>query len=70
MVAGISDNPCLVSRSTDGFVFRFFGGVPGWEQEGLPAAVETELRVSLDGRTVLAVIYNGPPRPAASAPSS
>jgi len=70
MVAGISDNPCLISRSESGFVFRFRGGVPGWEQEGQPATVETELRLSRDGRSLLEVLYNGAPRPAASATSS
>ncbi len=70
MVEGISNNPCLISSTPSGFVFRFRGGVPGWEQEGTPPTVETELRVSRDGRTVLEVIYNGAPRPAASAASS
>jgi hypothetical protein len=62
MYAGISDNPCLLSREDRGFVFRFQGGVPGWEQLQLPASTETEILVSKDGRTVLEVIYNGPPR--------
>ncbi len=63
MYAGISENPCLLSREGKGFVFRFSGGSPGWEQLQLPATVETEILVSRDGRTVLEVIYNGTPRP-------
>lgn len=56
-------NECLVSMDEDGFVFRFLGGIPGWEQFQMPASVETEVRISADGRTVEAVLYNGPPRP-------
>jgi hypothetical protein len=62
MYAGISDNPCLLSREERGFVFRFLGGPPGWEQLQLPATAETEILVSKDGRAVLEVIYNGAPR--------
>lgn len=62
MYAGISDNPCLLSREERGFVFRFKGGAPGWEQLQLPATTETEILVSKDGRSVLEVIYNGAPR--------
>jgi hypothetical protein len=62
MYAGISDNPCLLSREDRGFVFRFKGGPPGWEQLQLPATAETEILVSKDGRAVLQVIYNGAPR--------
>jgi hypothetical protein len=62
MYAGVSENPCLVSRASDGFVFRFQGGLPGWEQYQLPASVETEVRIAKDGRSVVEVIYNGPPR--------
>lgn len=63
MYAGVSDNPCLLSRDARGFVFRFQGGTPGWEQLQLPATTDTEILVSKDGRDVLEVIYNGPPRP-------
>lgn len=55
-------NECLVSAGEDGYVFRFLGGVPGWEQFQMPASVETEVRISPDGRTVEQLIYNGPPR--------
>lgn len=70
MFAGINNNPCLISRGDDGFVFRFTGGVPGWEQDRLPATVETELKISRDGRSLVAVIYNGPVRAEANATSS
>lgn len=53
---------CLVSRSSQGFTFRFLGGQPGWRQLGIPPTVETEILVSPDGRSVLEVIYNGPVR--------
>lgn len=56
-------NECLLSMDEDGFVFRFLGGIPGWEQFQMPASVETEVRISADGRTVEEVLYSGPPRP-------
>lgn len=62
MYAGASRNPCLIERDGDGFLFRFQGGAPGWQQLGLPASFETEIRVARDGRSVSAVLYNGPPR--------
>ena len=51
---------CLVSTD-DGYTFRFDGGAPGWQEAGEPASVETELKISFDGREVEAEIYNGPP---------
>ncbi len=68
MFQGVSNNPCLVERAASGFTFRFLGGSPGWEQLQLPATVETELVISTDGRTVLQIVYNGPPRPEAALP--
>jgi hypothetical protein len=53
---------CLVNRDEQGFLFRFRGGPPGWEQLNLPATVETELRIAPDGRSLVNQIYNGPPR--------
>lgn len=67
MYAGISNNPCLISREGGNFVFRFSGGAPGWEQFKLAPALETEIRISGDGRSVLEVIYNGAPRPSSPA---
>lgn len=54
---------CLLRGDSQGYVFRFLGGPPGWEILNLPSTVETELEVSADGRSVVSVIYNGPPRP-------
>jgi hypothetical protein len=53
---------CLVKSSKEGYLFRFPGGAPGWQQLGIPATVETEMLVAPDGRSILQVIYNGPPR--------
>lgn len=57
-----SGGECLVARSGEGFTFRFYGGKPGWQQEGLPPTVETEILVTPNGRSIERVIYNGPPR--------
>jgi hypothetical protein len=56
------DNQCLISNTNDGYLFRFLGGAPGWQQLDLAPSVETEIRISTDGRTVLGVDYNGAPR--------
>ena len=55
-------NPCLVRNDADGFVYRFLGGPPGWEAKGLPATTETEIKIAPDGRRVVAILFNGPPR--------
>ena len=55
-------NKCLISTTSEGYQFRFLGGTPGWQQLNLPPTVETEIQISGDGRTVLAVAYNGAPR--------
>ena len=54
---------CLVSTTNEGFLFRFRGGSPGWQQL-TPAkpTIETEVFVSRDGDRILAVPYNGPVR--------
>lgn len=54
-------NQCLIS-TTDGYLFRFLGGVPGWQQLNIAPSVETEIRISSDGKSVLGVDYNGEPR--------
>ena len=52
---------CLVSNTDSGFVFRFQGGAPGWQQQTPPQpTVLTEIRVSADGDRILDVPYNGP----------
>jgi hypothetical protein len=55
-------NPCLVSSDSEGFVFRFMGGSPAWEEMDQPPTIETEIRISPDGREVEDLIYNGSPR--------
>lgn len=54
---------CLIEDGDDGFVFRIPGGPPGWQEGGQLPSRETVIRVSRDGRTVLAVLYDGAPRP-------
>ena len=53
---------CLVNNSPDGFTFSFLGGSPGWPENGSDATTETEIEVAPDGRSVVSIIYNGPPR--------
>lgn len=53
---------CLVNVTDQGYDFRFLGGPPGWQLEGRPATVETEIQISPDGRSVTNVPYNGRPR--------
>ena len=55
-------NPCLVSNDANGYVFRFLGGVPGWQVDNIAPTVQTQIRISTDGRTVLQMIYNGSPQ--------
>ena len=54
---------CLVSADEKGFLFRFLGGEPGWQQQTPPQpTLETEVLVSIDGDEILDVPYNGPKR--------
>jgi hypothetical protein len=57
-----SGGSCLVQTNSDGYLYKFLGGAPGWQQLGLPATTETELLISPDGRTVVNLLYNGAPR--------
>jgi hypothetical protein len=57
-----TDNPCLVNRSPEGFLFRFLGGPPAWVERQQPASLETEVLISPDGRNLVKLIFNGPPR--------
>jgi hypothetical protein len=57
-----SGGDCLVRSDAEGLLFRFYGGGPGWAQLGQPPTVETEILIAPDGRSVLSVPYNGPPR--------
>jgi hypothetical protein len=63
-----SGSECLVRRDESGFLFRFLGGPPGWQQLNLAPTVETEILVAPDGRAVVQVLHNGPPRPIPAAP--
>lgn len=60
--SGGSGGSCLVESDNPGFLFRFNGGEPGWQQLGKPPTITTEILISPDGRTVTQVIYNGPLR--------
>lgn len=55
-------NQCLIRSDADGYLFRFLGGAPGWQQTGTAPTTETEIRIAPDGRTVVEVLYNGSPR--------
>ena len=48
---------CLINTE-GGFTFRFEGGPPGWQQNGLEPTVESEITISIDGRTVVKETYN------------
>jgi hypothetical protein len=54
--------PCLVNSTPQGFFFRFAGGPPGWQSEGRPPSLETQIQISPDGRSVVNVPLNGAPR--------
>lgn len=54
---------CLIDDGERGFVFRIPGGPPGWQQAGQAPSRETVVRISSDGRRVLAIEYDGSPRP-------
>jgi hypothetical protein len=60
--SGGSGGSCLVSSTNQGFLFRFNGGAPGWQQLGKPPTISSEILISPDGRTVTQLIYNGPLR--------
>lgn len=59
---------CLVRGDTNGYIFRFLGGPPGWQILGLAPTAESEIEVSADGRSVVKLIYNGTPRPGEQSP--
>jgi hypothetical protein len=59
---GTDGGSCLVALNERGYLYRFQGGPPGWQQLGLAPSTETELLVSPDGRSVRELIYNGVPR--------
>ncbi|MCX5945165.1 MAG: hypothetical protein NTZ53_07635 [Cyanobacteria bacterium] len=57
----LGGGPCLIRRDDQGFLFRFLGGAPGWQQLGLQPNWDTEILVSPDGRQVVQVVFNQPP---------
>ena len=59
---GGSGGSCLVQDNAQGFLFRFDGGSPGWQQLGKAPTTSSEVLISPDGRSVLQVAYNGPVR--------
>ena len=60
--SGSTGGSCLVQQNEQGFLFRFNGGAPGWQQLNQAPTTSSEVLVSPDGRTVVQVIYNGPLR--------
>jgi hypothetical protein len=60
--SGGSGGSCLVQTNSQGFLFRFNGGTPGWQQLGQPPTLTTEILISPDGRSVSQLVYNGPLR--------
>ena len=60
--SGSTGGSCLVQQDEQGFLFRFNGGAPGWQQLNQAPTTSSEVLVSPDGRTVVQVIYNGPLR--------
>lgn len=58
--SGASGGSCLVQNDSQGFLFRFNGGAPGWQQLGNPPTTTTEILISPDGRSVSELVYNGP----------
>ena len=60
--SGGSGGDCLVQNDAQGYLFRFTGGSPGWQQLGTPPTTSSEVLISPDGRSVVQVIYNGPLR--------
>ena len=46
---------CFIRGTSDGFLFRFLGGSPGWERLNISPTVETIVEVSRDGATVIKI---------------
>ena len=59
---GNGGGSCLIQSNNPGYTFRFMGGAPGWQQEGMAPTTETEITVSPDGRSITNGGYNGTPR--------
>ena len=53
---------CMVRSDSDGYLFQFLGGPPGWEVYRQNATVQTRILISPEGTKVVKVEYNGAPR--------
>ena len=47
-----------MKNASDGSLFVFDGGSPGWQEAGGQTTVETEILVSRDGASIIDVVYN------------
>jgi hypothetical protein len=54
----IGGTPCLIKNDAKGFLFRFEGGGPAWQQLKQPPTTLTEILVSPDGREVIGTPSN------------
>lgn len=53
---------CMVQSNSNGYLFDFLGGPPGWEVNKQSATTETRILISPDGSRIVNVEYNGSPR--------
>ena len=51
-----------MKNASDGYLFVFDSGSPGWQEAGGQPTFETEILVSRDGASVVNVVYKGSPR--------
>jgi hypothetical protein len=61
----IGGTPCLVKNDAKGFLFRFEGGSPAWQQLKQPPTTLTEILVAPGGREVVGTPLNKILTPAA-----
>lgn len=61
----IGGTPCLVKSDGKGFLFRFEGGGPAWQQLNQPPTTLTEVLVDPSGREVIGTPVNKILTPAA-----
>jgi hypothetical protein len=54
--------PCMVKSDSNGYLFDFLGGPPGWEVNGQRATLQTRILINPAGTQVVRVDYNGSPR--------
>jgi hypothetical protein len=51
-----------VKSDSNGYLFDFLGGPPGWEVTGQRATLQTRILINPAGTQVVRVDYNGSPR--------